>query len=147
VTEISAAAPLRSDRQGAVNAVVTDADSVLGRDVGADHLPGPALRQEVTMDLGTPVANGDTTRWPLAWEPTGHRTTLPAFHGILEVADAVDGGAMVRVTGAYRPPLGLLGAIVDSVIGRRLAEMTIEDFVAGVARRIDRTAVLANARS
>jgi hypothetical protein len=142
VNEITAVAQLSSARQGAVEALVTDAAAVLGHHVGVDHIPGPPLRQEVTIGLGTPVSNGDTTRWALTWEPVGHQATLPAFRGVLEVDDAVDGGATVRVTGTYRPPLALLGAIVDRVIGHRLAEATIEDFVAGVARRIDRHAAL-----
>jgi hypothetical protein len=43
---------------------------------------------------------------------------------------------ILTLTGAYRPPLGAVGAALDRAILRRVACATIRAFLAQVARRI-----------
>jgi hypothetical protein len=140
MTAIDVSAPIRSDRQRATTLIEGDARTVLGDEVGLDVRAGPAIRQPVAIALGARSRTGPAARWPLSWEPVGHDAALPAFVGTLEVCDLDDGTTRLRVCGEYRPPLGVLGLVVDKVIGHRLAEASIEQFAMGVARRVDRAA-------
>jgi hypothetical protein len=120
---------------------VSDPLALLGDEVGVELRRGPTIRQHVAVELGTPVSLGETTRWPLSWQPVGHNKALPAFAGTLEIAEHDGESTTLQVTGGYHPPLGLVGIIVDGAIGHRLAEASIEHFVAGLARRLDRASV------
>lgn len=142
MTSISATVPLRTDRQRAAACLSSDPRSLLGDEVGVELRRGPTIRQHVAVELGAPATVGDSTRWPLSWRPVGHAKALPAFAGTLELSEHDDGTTTLQVTGAYRPPLGLVGIIVDGAIGHRLAEASIEHFAAGLARRLDRASVL-----
>lgn len=141
MTNVHARAPLRTDRLRAVECLSSDHRSLLGDEVGVDLRRGPSIRQPVVVELGVPTTLGGTTRWPLSWEPIGHARALPAFSGTLEVAEHDDGTTTLQVAGIYRPPLGLVGIIVDSAIGHRVAEASIEHFVGALARRLDRASV------
>jgi hypothetical protein len=72
----------------------------------------------------------------LRWEATG------AGGGLFPVLDAdltlaPDGmGTVLRLAGAYRPPLGLLGQALDRAILHRVAEATIRIFLARVAAQL-----------
>ena len=140
MTTVHACAPLHADRLRAVECLSSDARSLLGDEVGIDLRRGPTIRQQVEVELGVPATFGGATRWPLSWEPIGHTRALPAFSGTLEVAEDDEGMTTLEVAGTYRPPLGLVGIIVDGAIGHRVAEASIEHFVAVLARRLDRAA-------
>jgi hypothetical protein len=139
MTEVSAATPLRID-SARVRELLAGDPGLLGTEVGVELRRGPVIRQAVAIELGSPQSDPTGTRWSLHWEPVGHTTTLPAFEGVLEVLDGDDGTAVMRLCGSYHPPLGVVGLIVDGVIGHRVAEVSIEHFVGGVARRLDRAA-------
>jgi hypothetical protein len=145
MTAVSVTVPLRTDRARAVACLAADPTTVLGDEVGVDLRRGPAVRQDVAVQLGGANTTGDRTSWPLSWEPVGHARTLPAFSGTLEVRDTGDATAL-HVSGSYRPPLGLVGIIVDSAIGHRVAEASIEHFASSVARRLDRAAMSTGVR-
>jgi hypothetical protein len=110
--------------------------------VGIELGRGPSIRQQVAVELGAPETFDERTRWPLRWEPVGHTTTLPGFVGTLEVCEDDDGTTTLQVAGEYRPPLGLVGVIIDGAIGHRVAEASVEHFVIALARRLDRAWVL-----
>jgi hypothetical protein len=72
----------------------------------------------------------------LRWEATG------AGGGLFPVLDAdlrlaPDGvGTVLRLAGAYRPPMGPLGQALDRTILHRLADATIRTFLARVAAQL-----------
>ena len=140
MTEVTATAPLHIDA-ARTQELISMEPGLLGDEVGVDLRHGPAIRQPVAIDLGAPVTAPGRAAWALGWQPRGHTVTLPAFEGTLEVVDSERGEADLRLTGSYRPPLGVVGIIVDGVIGHRVAEVSIEHFVAAAARRLDRAAV------
>jgi hypothetical protein len=146
VTGISATVRLHTDAQRAAALITTDTAALLGDEVGIDIRRGPVIRQRVTFELGAPETDGLSTRWSLAWQPVGPTTALPAFSGALAVRGMTDGTSALCATGAYLPPLGVVGVIVDRVIGHRVAEASVEQFLAGVARRLERAAVQASGR-
>lgn len=140
MTHVSATVPLRTTLPRAARVLVREASSVLGDEVGVELRRGPAIRQRVTVDLRGPELGGDASRWALSWEPVGHTVVLPAFSGSLEIREDEDGTTSLQVAGSYRPPLGLVGVIVDGAIGHRVAEVSIEHFTAAVGRRLDQAA-------
>jgi hypothetical protein len=139
MTEVTAAAPLRIDAAQARDLLASD-PALLGDEIGVDLRRGATIRQHVDVELSGPEQAPGGTRWTLTWVPVGHPTTLPAFEGVLEIRDEDDGATVLQVCGAYRAPLGLVGIIVDGVIGHRVAEASIEAFVASASRRLDRAA-------
>lgn len=101
------------------------------------HFGGPngSVHHEVMVHLA------DSPELPRSWtmtiEPVRPSRFLPSFQGTIAVVD--DGGRLVvRVSGAYEPPLGLVGAFGDGLVGFRLARSSLESFVLDIARRIDR---------
>jgi hypothetical protein len=61
---------------------------------------------------------------------------VPSFHGELCVVDRGDGQAELVLTGAYRPPGGAAGSLVDRVALHRLARRTGRTFLHAVAARL-----------
>jgi hypothetical protein len=73
----------------------------------------------------------------LRWEATGVGGGLfPVLDADLTLAPAGDQGTVLRISGAYRPPLGPLGEALDRAILRRVAAATIRSFIARVAAQI-----------
>jgi hypothetical protein len=91
----------------------------------------------VLLELGLPTLEERSAQWPLRWRPTIHRRLLPPFEGTLRVEAGAD-GTVVRLDGAYEPPLGPIGAFGDGVLGHRLARSTIDGLLDGIAERIER---------
>jgi hypothetical protein len=141
MNEVHASVPLRTTLPRAAEVLVIEARFVLGDEVGVALRRGPAIRQRVAVDLGGAEPADAASRWALSWEPVGHTVLLPAFSGTLEICELDDGTTCLEVAGTYRPPLGLVGVIVDGAIGHRVAEVSIEHFAAAVARRLDHAAL------
>ena len=72
----------------------------------------------------------------LRWEATGTGGALfPVLDADLTLApDTV--GTVLRLAGAYRPPMGSLGQALDRTILHRLADATIRTFLARVAAQL-----------
>ena len=72
----------------------------------------------------------------LRWEATGAGGALfPVLDADLTLARDGD-GTILRLAGAYRPPLGSLGQALDRAILHRVADATVRNFLARVAAQI-----------
>jgi hypothetical protein len=104
------------------------------------HVAGEDVARDVRIAVGPFEPLGITrVRVPLHWEASRTPALFP-------VADAhVDVQALslhppvteVELTAAYEPPLGLLGALGDAVLGHRLAEEAVTRFVRDVCARLE----------
>ena len=76
---------------------------------------------------------------PLHWRAASGHVLFPTVDATLEVAALSLHPPMVQVTlaGAYDPPLGPLGRVVDRTLTRRLAAAVIHRFVHDVAARLE----------
>jgi hypothetical protein len=101
-------------------------------DLGA----GTSVYQDVTVQLGAPKSTDTGMVLPISWVPAGRRRFLPAFAGELEATEAREGTSL-QVRGIYSVPFGRLGALADRVIGGRLAQRSIDDFVQRVSARVE----------
>lgn len=145
--EISATATVSADRDTVNLLLAEDLGGVLGShrsdDGAAPHVvtltmtlgDGTTVSQDVAMQLGAAVHADDASSWPLSWEPIGHRSLVPRFSGHLEVHRQRWDSAIALV-GAYRAPLGPLGALGDALVHDR-AEASIRQLLGEIATRID----------
>jgi hypothetical protein len=73
----------------------------------------------------------------IRWEATGPGGGLfPVMDADLTVAPIGERATILTLAGAYRPPLGAMGAALDRVILHRAASATIQAFLVQVARRV-----------
>ena len=97
---------------------------------------GTRLQQEVALRIGAPTYTGATRVWSLEWDPIADPVVLPGFAGRLSLR-LLDRGGVLRLTGTIRPPLGMVGLIVDTTVAHRVAEVVAENFLRIAARRVD----------
>lgn len=97
---------------------------------------GTHADQEVIIELGASEHGLDESLWPLSWEPRGHEFVVPSFKGSF-VVRSVEGTSVVLLTGEYQPPLGVVGGVVDRVLGPRLAGATVAALIERLARRVE----------
>ncbi len=109
---------------------------------GARHSVGPSehLRAGVQCELVEVPDHTDTTRlheaallrWKArSWFP------LPAMTGLITVRP--NGPVTeLRMEGRYAAPLGLLGRIFDAIVGRHIAQRTVERFLDEVKSYVER---------
>jgi hypothetical protein len=93
----------------------------------------PALRRKVRISFGrlTDIADRGRPHDEIRLHWLAGTSMLPDFRGTLRFR--IDGpGTRILIDGAYRPPFGVFGSVFDRVLGRWIAERTLDDF----ARRI-----------
>ncbi len=75
------------------------------------------------------VIHGDAAVWAMRWEVIGPGGSLfPALDADIVLTPAGEDATMLAVSGAYRPPLGALGAGLVRAIMHRVGEATIRIF-------------------
>jgi hypothetical protein len=76
---------------------------------------------------------GATMVVPLRWVATGVLGgAFPVLDANLELT-ATEDGTDLLVVGAYRPPFGVLGAVVDRLVMHSVAQATMRSFVSRIA--------------
>jgi hypothetical protein len=98
--------------------------------------PGAVLGASklVRVRLLEPVPRDDTVVLPLRWEATGAAGRLfPVLDANLVLTPNGDERSTLALTGAYRPPLGSVGAALDRALLNRAAASTIRSLVSQVA--------------
>ncbi len=76
--------------------------------------------------------------WQLHWEPESG--PYPTFDGMLTIhADETYTTSILQLKGAYKPPLGVIGAAFDNMLGSRIAHETARELLRKIAARIETT--------
>jgi CBS domain-containing protein len=96
------------------------------------HLAGVSADAVVRVRTGVASRRGHRTVIPLSWEPIHGRVALPSFEGTLELNPLDRAYAELTLVGSYSVPLGPVGAAIDAVAMRGVAERTAEDLVDGI---------------
>jgi hypothetical protein len=112
-----------------------DAEHRVVLTVGPRHRRWP--RKHVQTRLTDPHEVGRTAVSGLRWEPTGrfHRL-FPTLDAGLALTTIDDTSCLLSIAGAYRPPLGRLGRMIDRMFLHRLATSTTTDFADRLARAL-----------
>ncbi len=88
----------------------------------------------VRVQLLEPVPRDDTMVLPLRWEATGAAGRLfPVLDANLVLTVSDEDHCTLTLTGAYRPPLGGVGAALDRALLKRAAAATVRSLVSQVA--------------
>lgn len=134
-----------------VQAFQRDAAAVLGPLIGtAEQGDDPVTVLRATVDGAEfhrevrvhtqPVEQVDAHayRMPLVWHESHGERLYPVMHGAFEMAALSISPPLTEITfmGHYRPPLGLLGAMGDTLIGGRIADQVTESLVDDVVGRL-----------
>lgn len=104
------------------------------------HFGGPvgSVHHNVAVHLADdPEGGASRTCWRMTVQPERPGRLLPSFEGTIAVVEE-GGGPVVRVRGTYEPPLGMVGAFGDGLVGFRIARRSLESFVREIAERVDR---------
>jgi hypothetical protein len=89
----------------------------------------PGLSRLVAVRFTDMAVREDFAIVAIRWEATGPGGALfPALDADLTLTPAGDQATMLAVSGAYRPPLGGLGAGLDRVLLHRVAQASIRAF-------------------
>jgi hypothetical protein len=97
----------------------------------------PGLSKLVEVRFRDLVTRGDTALLTLRWEASGPGGALfPALDADITLSPAGEDASMLRLDGAYRPPLGGFGAGLNRALLHRVATATVADFIGRIADAI-----------
>jgi hypothetical protein len=112
----------------------------------------PVAAKLVQVRFLDPVYRGDVMTVGLRWEATGPAGSLfPVLDADIAISPQGDGTpapqqpARLALTGAYRPPLGRLGARLDQAVLHRIATATIHQLLGSVAETLTNPATAGQA--
>jgi len=102
-----------------------------------DRVGVPGLSKLVRVQVRELAWTDQSAGLAIRWEATGPGGGLfPVLDADLTMAPAGERVTVLTLAGAYRPPLGTVGAALDRAILHRVASATIRAFLAQMARRI-----------
>jgi hypothetical protein len=105
----------------------------------------PGLSKLVEVQFRDLVQRGGSAVLTLRWQATGGGGKLfPVLDADITLSPDTEHTTVLAMAGAYRPPLGAMGAGLDRVILRRAAMATIRGFVNRLAGAIAHPAPAAN---
>ncbi len=97
----------------------------------------PGMSKLVKVQFRNLVTHEDSAVWALRWEATGAKgAVLPVLDADITLNRAGEEATVLAVSGAYRPPLGSLGASLDRAIMHLVAEATIRAFARQIGAAI-----------
>ncbi len=101
---------------------------------------GP-IERTVTCMVGDPQSGSGSVARRLRWEPDPEPDdpevrALPTFEGELWLRDAGDGRPEIHLEGAYRPPTGRVGAMLNRQQVQDMAENVARNFLDAVIARL-----------
>ena len=105
--------------------------------IGFERVGVPGLSKLVRVQVRELAWTDQSVGLAIRWEATGPGGGLfPVLDADLTMAPSGERVTILALAGAYRPPLGPMGAALDRAILHRVASATIRAFLAEVARRI-----------
>lgn len=97
---------------------------------------GPALTASVELDVGEPVYGTDIVTIPFAWRATGAAWLFPHMEAELVLSPITPTLTHLTFRGRYRPPLQIVGAVLDKLAMHRIAEATVRSFLERLAEAL-----------
>ncbi len=102
-------------------------------------LPATLAKHDALVSLGTSNFTEGTMRRSLVWRSASSERLIPSLEADLELAELNGTGCQLSLMGSYRPPLSVVGAAGDRLLGHRVAEACVRRFVLDVAERIEQS--------
>ncbi len=79
------------------------------------------------------VSSPPTTRIHLEWESASLPRLFPFMRAELSVYPLTATETQLDLSGNYEPPFGVVGNVIDSVLGHRIAEAAVHQFIRDIA--------------
>jgi len=76
-------------------------------------------------------------RLEIAWTAAERGALFPSMDAVLVARPLSSGETQLELLGHYQPPLGPVGAVLDALVGHRIAEASVQRFVQDVAKRLN----------
>lgn len=106
-------------------------------DAGSTLLEGLGRREAIVRVHPVSPASDDARMLRgLSWQASDHDELFPVFEGDLELAALSGEVCQLSCIGSYRPPLSVIGAVGDRMLGHRVAEAVVRNFVLATADRL-----------
>lgn len=106
-------------------------------DLAAFGLRGDlAIKHDVLMRFVPAEPKDCSISYDVEWTPAP-AGPYPRFSGTMRLLPAADSRrSVLELSGAYEPPLGMLGAAFDAMLGHRIAAATLRAFAHDLASQI-----------
>jgi hypothetical protein len=106
---------------------------------------GTTAAKLVQVSFLDPLYRGDTMSVGLRWEAVGATGGLfPVLDATITIGPAGETASRLALAGSYRPPLGRLGAALDTALLHRVATATIRSLLHSTAEAITSPAPTGN---
>jgi len=103
------------------------------------RVAGLDLDRDIRMILGDVEIGPHSARIPIHWEDRRHPNLFPVLEATLEFIPVAGRRPATQIGffGRYRPPLGSVGALGDTLAGNRLVLDSVVAFLADLAARLE----------
>jgi hypothetical protein len=86
-----------------------------------------------------PVAGlAAVTRVDIGWEAVRTPTLFPVMRAQLSAWPLTSTETQLEIEGEYKPPLGVVGTLVDAAVGHRVAEASVHRFLEDTVEQLKR---------
>ena len=131
------ASPLTVFRQATI-AGTNQRDEAIGAELHA-HVGPLDVAAEVAIEIlaieeARSPNDQPATKMIIEWKAIHRPGLFPTMHATLLIYALTPTETQLDLAGAYDPPLGVIGDMIDAVAMGRLAEETVANFVRDVAR-------------
>ena len=103
--------------------------NIAGVEVGTDI----AISVLSVTDIPKSVTSPESTRIDLEWEAAKMPRLFPFMKAELLIYPLTATETQLDLAGSYEPPLGIVGSLMDAVVGHRIAEASVHQFIRDVA--------------
>jgi hypothetical protein len=104
--------------------------------IGLPHI-GTFSRRARVMLGETKTRSDGATLIPVRWRDASSNN-FPEFDGYIEIIPLGADLTQLAIIGDYVPPFGPVGAIFDAAVGRRIAEVTVEELLVNLRTALER---------
>ena len=79
------------------------------------------------------ISSPPMTKIQLEWEAANMPRLFPFMRAELSVYPLTATETQLDLSGNYEPPFGVVGNVIDSILGRRIAEASVHQFIKDIA--------------
>jgi len=94
-------------------------------------------RAKITLGTSTQRSDG-ATLVPIHWRDARSHN-FPEFKGYIEIQPMAKNESQLSIIGQYQPPFGPIGAAFDAAVGRRIAEVSVEQLLERLRTQLEET--------
>lgn len=123
----------------ATTAAGDDDDAKLHAHVGPIDLTAGVTIEIGPMDETTLPSNRPALRIPITWHASKTTRAFPVMRAELTVYPLTATETQLELEGSYEPPLGAIGAALDTALLHRIAEVSVTQLVHDLARYLGST--------